>query len=69
MSIIGSCGHKLNDDDGPDGMGWIVEVAGYSRDCSPSVEYMSVCTKCRDWYESEGLLLKSEKEIEDYLCS
>jgi len=67
MCIIGSCGHQLTATDGPDGMGWPIDVAGYSRDYSPTVTHGHVCTKCRDWFERENFLLKSEEEIESFL--
>jgi len=69
MSITGSCGHVLTDSDGPDGFGWPIEVAGYSRDCSTAVNYMHVCTECRDLYERDRIILNSEKEIRAHLRS
>jgi len=68
MNITGSCGHRLTASDGPDGMGWPIEVAGYSRDYTPAIEYRHVCTKCRDWYEERDLLVKSKEEIDCHLA-
>ena len=63
MTIIASCGHKVEDfDDLHD-----IAVREYSKDFSNAVAYKSVCRECLDWYYKQNLLLKNEKEELEWL--
>ena len=62
MPIIGSCGHQLTDADGY-GLGWIIATEDSTRDCNVAIVYRSVCTKCRDEYRAEGLLLETAEQF------
>lgn len=59
----------MQDDEGPDGLGWPEISAGYSRDGTPARVYSVLCSKCLTLYEAEGLLLKTEEEQDAHLRS
>jgi hypothetical protein len=67
MSIIASCGHKLTNEDGPDGLGFDISVRETSADNRPAVAYRSVCKNCLERYQASGLLLNSYEEEIAYL--
>ena len=60
MSIIGTCGHEVSGT-GPDGMGYPIISRDYDRMGLRAAAYSVVCKSCRDWHESEGLLIKDNE--------
>jgi len=64
--IYASCGHLLTDEDGKDGLGYMVNIKDWSRECTPAVSYMNLCKKCRIEYMEEGLVLYTEADEESW---
>jgi hypothetical protein len=63
MTIILSCGHKVDDmDDALD-----VATKEWSRECTPAIGYKSICAECYDTYESNGNILHTEQDEINYL--
>ncbi len=62
--VTGSCGHQLTD---IEDMGIGIAVKDYFKDGGKAVCYMSVCTKCAEFYEKSGLILKTEQSQNDWL--
>lgn len=58
-SKVGSCGHFLQDHDGPGGQGHQVVIRLESEAGKRSVSYRNVCTACRIEYITQGLLLST----------
>ena len=56
-TVIGSCGHELGPNDGPDGFGWPVQI---KDNCGE--RYSSVCTKCKNEYAKCGILIEPKGE-------
>ena len=71
MTIVGTCGHELNEQDGEDGMGFDVMYQG--EDCDAltgfyrTVSYASVCGKCLKQYQDLGITFKTEAESNAWL--
>ena len=71
MTIIGSCGHRLSNNDGEHGLG--ISVMYQSENCDPisgfqrSITYASVCQSCRDQYAEWGILVKTEEEAMNWV--
>lgn len=63
MTIIASCGHKIQDFDDE----IHCSVAGYAKDCSRAVFYMVVCKQCHDEYKKDGMILYDEGEENKWL--
>ena len=63
MTIIASCGHKVEDIDDLHN----VAIKDYARNFSKAVSYMSICQKCLEFYKKENLLLNTEKEELEWL--
>jgi len=63
MTIIASCGHKVEDFDDLHN----IAVKEYVRDWSNAVAYRSVCKECLEFYKKENLLLNTEKEELEWL--
>lgn len=66
-TITLSCGHQAKPEDGQWGLGIPVALAAYDRKGERCVNYMTVCTKCRDMYEKIGIVLKNEYEANAWL--
>ena len=63
MTIILSCGHKVEDfDDEIHGA-----VADYARDNTRAISYMALCKQCYDEYEKDGMILHDEGEENKWL--
>ena len=62
--ILASCGHKLADDDGPDGMGFGTITLGDDCDFDGvhrCAFYGSACRKCRDDMQARNMLATREE--------
>ena len=71
MTIIGSCGHELTENDGEHGLGFDVMYQSESCDALSgfhrSVTYASVCGKCLEQYREWGILFETEAESDAWL--
>lgn len=63
MTIILTCGHKIEDFDDE----IQCAVAGYSRSFGRAVFYKSLCKQCYDEYEKDGMILHDEGEENKWL--
>ena len=59
--VIGSCGHELGPDDGPDGHGVLVTYESTDREDQPCFVTGSYCQKCAEEMKSYAL---SASEVE-----
>lgn len=61
MSIIGSCGHGVEDLDDLYNIAtkaWDITEEGWVK----AIHYQSVCETCREEYEKEGYILHTSEE-------
>ena len=56
--IIASCGHELMP---IEGFGKQIAVEGWTRDCKPAVDYITVCNKCYSWYKRKKYILSKSQ--------
>ncbi len=69
MSITASCSHRLAEDEGPDGMGWNLTTAEFSRENRPSLLFGSYCTACRNELLREPGRVLATQAAEDGWCA
>ena len=67
MTIYASCGHQLQAEEGPNGVGHAVCVRSWSREEQRSVDYMNVCSECLSKMEGLGVLLKTDSAQDQWL--
>ncbi|WP_415913275.1 hypothetical protein [Neptuniibacter sp. QD37_11] len=66
MSIQGSCGHILNEQDN-DGHGWDVCTKEWSPEGLPSLAFHSCCTVCKTKWAVEGFTLDTNDKQRAFL--
>jgi hypothetical protein len=64
-TITASCHHQISVEWAMGGESTIT-VKAYTRDAHRASSYMSVCPACLKWYKREGLILKTEKQKQDW---
>ena len=62
MTIIGSCGHEINDISLCD-----VRIMSFTRDCERCVSYHCACEECKKEWKKDGVVLETEEECQKWL--
>ena len=60
MTIIASCGHKVDDFDDLHH----IAIKEYSRECTPAVSHLSVCEECLNTVYKDVILNSRDEEME-----
>lgn len=58
-----SCGHREDNYNKQHN----IQTKIYSKYCSKAIAYQTVCNSCKEEYEKNGLVLRTDKEAEDWL--
>ena len=67
LSIIGTCGHEIEERNGD--FGTAVMIKDWVKDGSPAVAFHCVCDKCLTWYEENDLILRTDKDCKKWMNS
>jgi hypothetical protein len=57
----------LEEDEGPEGLGWLLTTAAYGREGGPALHHGSYCTRCRDDLAGQGVVLCSDEDQGEWL--
>lgn len=63
--VIGTCGHQLTEKEA-EGFRNYISIMDHDRTGNKAVSYMTVCDECKKKYAEKGLILRDEKDINDY---
>ena len=55
MTVIGTCGHELKDNDS---FGYTIDIEGTTRTGEPCLDTITVCRRCYEYYAEKGMIIK-----------